>query len=280
MTDFAFPIVFASLVWFVSTGAILWLVAAPRRTHFATMIGASFLLGSAMVGLSAIADDASVLSAVIGFTLGVVVWGWHETGFLLGYVTGWRTSDCPPGLKAWRRFVAASETVMIHELAIAANAILLVAMTWNAPNQVGLFTFLLLWGMRLSAKANVFLGAPSLNEDFLPAHLAYLRSYFGPRRVNGFFPVSIAAVTLAAGLLIAEAASAPARSFEAMGFGLVATLATLAVIEHLFMVLPWRDAVLWDWARRAAAPAPGMPATTTTLKDQPAQLRQNRAGAI
>ena len=40
----------------------------------------------------------------------------------------------------------------------------MVALTWGGANQVGTWTFLVLWVMRLSAKLNVFLGVPNLTE--------------------------------------------------------------------------------------------------------------------
>ena len=245
-------VIFAVIVWFLSTGLILWLVGAPRRMHGGTMIGASVALAASVAGLAAIAPHATPAGAFAGFLLGIVVWGWHETSFLLGFVTGPRVGECPRGLSGWRRFVAASETVIFHELAIAATALLLIMLTWRAPNQVGVWTYLLLWGMRLCAKANIFVGAPHVNVEFLPPHLAHLKSYFGPKRLGAFFFVSTASIAGASGLLVAAAAGA-SGGYEAAAMTLLATLAILAVLEHLFMALPVRDAMLWAWARPAAA---------------------------
>lgn len=252
MSHPASAILFACLAWFLSTGAVLWLVSRPRRDHAWVMIAVSAMLGASVVGLVAVGGQSSVSGAFIGFTLGLGVWAWHETAFLLGYVTGPRTTPCPPGARGWDRFVAASETVIFHELAIAATAILLTMITWRAPNQIGVWTFLLLWGMRLSAKFNLYAGAPHLNEEFLPAHHAHLPSYFGPKRTSAFFYVSLLAISAVAALLVAGAIAA-VDAFAATAFALLATLASLAVVEHLFMILPVRDAALWAWARPAVA---------------------------
>ena len=56
-----------------------------------------------------------------------------------------------------------------------------VAVTWGGANQVGTWTFLLLWWMHQSARLNVFLGVRNLNEEFLPDHLSFLRSFLNQR---------------------------------------------------------------------------------------------------
>ena len=45
-------------------------------------------------------------------------------------------------------------------------------------NRYGLWTFLVLWIMRQSAKLNLFFGVPNLGEQYLPAHLQEALSYF------------------------------------------------------------------------------------------------------
>ena len=74
-------------------------------------------------------------------------------------------------------FVYAVQTCLWHELAIVVAAVAIVWLTWGGANQVGAWTFLMLLGMKLSAKLNVFLGVRNLNEEFLPEHLSFLKSY-------------------------------------------------------------------------------------------------------
>jgi putative photosynthetic complex assembly protein 2 len=78
--------------------------------------------------------------------------------------------------------------VIHHELALAATAAILVALTWGAPNQTASLTFLLLFGLRLSTKLNIFLGVANPPTTFLPEPLAYLQSYFRRRRFNALLP--------------------------------------------------------------------------------------------
>jgi putative photosynthetic complex assembly protein 2 len=276
----AIPVLFAILVWFVSTGALLWLVAAPRAAHGAAMAVLSVVMAAATAGVVMIGGAASVAGALAGFALGVVIWAWHEAAFLFGFLTGPRRDECPKGLSSWRRFLAASETVIAHEVAIALNAGLLVALSWGAANQTAMWTFILLWGMRLSAKANIFAGAPHLSDELLPARLRYLKSYFGPKRLTVFFAASMILITIITVMLTAAALTAPAGEHAGVSLALLATLAALAVLEHALMAAPIKDAALWAWARRRdAAGALLETDNSTALPDRPATLARSSFAA-
>ena len=161
------------------------------------MLGATALLGAALYGLAASSDDASVAGAYCAFTCGLLIWGWHEISFLMGFVTGPRRDALP------RQAAAAGATsghaTADHPLPRAGDRwrrrSLMVALTWGGANQVGTWTFLVLWVMRLSAKLNVFLGVPNLTEEFLPEHLRYLKSFLARKPMNLLFPVSVTGST-------------------------------------------------------------------------------------
>lgn len=242
------------LVWWLSTGCILYLNGLPRATHPALMGAATVLLGVALCGVAATADDTRTTGAYLAFTATIVVWGWQELGFLLGYVTGPRRTPCPPQAQGWRRAGYAVLAILHHELALLLLGGTVALLTWRQPNTVALWTFLVLWVMRLSAKLNLFLGVPNLYEGFLPAHLRYLASYFRRRPGNRLFATGVIAATLAACAVWAEAAS-QASAFGTAAVGLVATLLTLAVLEHWFLVLPVPAEQLWKWGLRSRAAA-------------------------
>lgn len=249
------PLLFALLMWFIGTAAVVWLDSRPRET-FRTSLALAGLVALVAAGLvRSHAGDTSASGAYVAFGAAIVIWGWHEMSFLMGVVAGPNREPCPPGAVGWTRFRAATATVIHHELAIAATAVALAALTWGQPNQAAPLTFLLLFTMRLSAKFNLYFGVPNLSDEMFPEHLAYLKTYFRKRRMNTLFPVSIAfggAIAVWA-WLIAEASSA--GSGAAASATLVAGLAALGVVEHLFLVLPLRDAKLFRWASNTAAEA-------------------------
>jgi putative photosynthetic complex assembly protein 2 len=253
MSQYLLPALFTVLVWWFATGAILWLGRLPRWTFPVTMTGATLGLGFALAGLHISAAQTSVASAYCAFTCAVLVWGWQEIAFLLGYVTGARRSACPADSRGWRRAWHATEAILHHELALVVLALLVFAASWNQPNQTGWWAYLVLWTMRLSAKLNLFLGVRNLSENFLPDHLAYLQSYFTRRACNWLMPVSVTGATAVAVPLWTAVAVQPADGFAATSLCLVAGLLTLAVIEHLFMVAPIPTAWMWKWGMRAKA---------------------------
>ena len=130
----------------------------------------------------------------------------------------------------------------------------MVALTWGGANQVGTWTFLVLWVMRLSAKLNVFLGVPNLTEEFLPEHLRYLKSFLA--RAADEPAVPGLGDRLDRGRRRSwsrtRAAPAPAARSRRRPSPSSATLLALAVLEHWFLVLPLPDAALWSWALRLA----------------------------
>jgi putative photosynthetic complex assembly protein 2 len=138
-------------------------------------------------------------------------------------------------------------TSLYHELAVLSAVAFLVLISWGEPNQIGTWTFVVLWLMRWSAKLNLFLGVPNLN-DWLPDHLAYLKTYMPKRSMNLLFPISVTLPTVIVTLLVVQALGTDASSFAVVGLILVATLLALGILEHWFLVLPLPDEALWAWA--------------------------------
>jgi putative photosynthetic complex assembly protein 2 len=274
------PVGFAVFVWWFATGIVLLLDGLPRTTFRWSHLLSSALALGAFVGLAHTASQTTPAGAFCAFTCALLVWGWHELSFLTGWVTGPRVQAAEPGVRSWPRFVQAVQAILWHELAILASGIVIAALTWEAPNQVGLATFGVLWSMRVSAKLNIFLGVRNLSIELLPPHLAYLGSYFRRRPMNLLFPVVVTAATVVAAALIATALEQPAGSTRSTGALLVATLLVLAILEHWLLVLPIEATALWRWAlssRRAAAPAAlDLPRSAMTPLDRDEQLLHAR----
>jgi putative photosynthetic complex assembly protein 2 len=258
MADYWLPALFTLLVWWASTGLIIYLDGLRRETFRWTMLGATSLLLVGLTGLHTVAWDTSATGAWLGFVCGLLCWAWIEIAFLTGLVTGPRRTAIAPTLRGWPRLRAALAAILWHELAIMAMAGVIVALTWGAPNQIGTWTFVAFWVMRQSAKLNVFLGVRNLSESFLPDHLRYLESFFARRPMNLLFPVSIMAGLVGVALLALAAMAPEASRHETIGFTLLATLVALGMLEHVFMVLPMSADGLWKWglASRSAQAVP------------------------
>ncbi len=250
MPAFVAPLAFTLFIWWFSTGLILYLDGLPRRTFPFTMAGATVLAALGFVGLSLTSSIATPAAAYGAFACALLIWAWQEVAFLLGYVTGSRRTPCPVGARGWRRAWYAFETVSHHELALVLLAGGVIALTWNQPNRTGLWTFVILWAMRQSAKLNVFLGVRNLSEDFIPPHLAYIQTYFLRKPMNPLLPVSVIASTAVVVPMWIAGSATDARPYDAASLALLATLLSLAIVEHLFLVLPLPLQALWTRAFR------------------------------
>ena len=250
MNDLTLAILFVLASWWLSTALVLRMVWLARSTFPLSVAAFSALAIVGLYGLFWSSHVESTFSAYLAFACALAVWGWHELTFLLGIVTGPRKVACPAGAVGWARFRYATAAVIHHEVALAVTLVVMIALTWGRPNQVGTLTFLVLWIMRLSAKLNVFLGVRNLTEQFVPDHLRYMLSYFRKARMNPLMPLSVVAASAVVIRLGMESLSEQATPFVLVSRTLVATILALAVIEHVFLSLPIPDAVLWKWAIR------------------------------
>lgn len=238
---------FAIFLWWFSTGAILWAVTRSgngRPWAVALMAPIAVLAFAAVVSSGSSLDFYAVYG---GFTAAVIFWGWFEFAFLTGVLTGPNRQDCPQGARGWNRFRAAWWTVAHHEVALLGATLVIVTALSGAENQIAVWTFLILFAARISAKLNVYLGVPNLSDDLMPAPVRHLRSYFAKRAMNFLFPLSVTALTVVSAIWIMRALEAPAGGPVETAHTLLATLTVLALVEHWLMVLPVRDSVLWQW---------------------------------
>jgi len=254
MSQFVIPVVFALLVWWISTGIILFAIGLSRRTYPFSVAVAGGLLAISLWVLVCRRDGSTAWDAYVAFTGAVVVWGFVELTFLTGYVTGTRKTGCPAGSEGWRRARYATETIIYHELALVTAGAATLAATWNGGNRVAVATFAILWIMRLSSKLNLFLGVRTLNDELLPRQLQHLRSYFRRQDMNALYPVSVIVPASVAVLFVMRGTAQDATEFETAAFLLLASLLALALIEHAFMMIPIPIAKLWGMDRRVRPP--------------------------
>ncbi len=257
----------ALFLWWFATGILLWRVHAADRggqdQHIWSVILSLPVFAAGVLGVNATLMDASPQAVWFAFLSALALWGWAELAFLSGIITGPNTRPCPAGLSGAERFRAAFGTIAFHEVLLAAILIALVLATIGAANPFAFWTFLVLFGARISAKLNLYLGVPRINTDFLPRPLAHLASYFRQGPVSGFFPLSVTLLALAVGCFLERLwrAHQAADAGAIIGFTLLTMLTALALLEHWFMVWRVRDDKLWRWA----LPAPAITKQKTEL---------------
>lgn len=236
------------LVWWGSTGVVLYLVRQPHRTYGMTVCVASSLAALAAVGTWVLRDAGGVAGAAVGYVGAIALWAWLEITYLTGRITGPHRLPCDPGRTRDDRFLRGVMTSLHHELLVIGFGLTLWWVHAGATNPVAAETFLVLWAMRWSAKLNLFHGVPNLNEEFFPAHLDYLKSYIAKRRWNWLFPVTVGAAMVAFWLLAKASWTPDLEPVQRVQLLMVTTTLGLAIVEHWFLVLPIPDQKLWSWA--------------------------------
>ena len=242
----ALPILLTIAAWWGSTAVIARVVGRPQHTY-RRLLGIASLLGVAGLILNiSLLQTLTISSAIGAFCAALAIWGWIEITFLTGAVTG------PPPAHAPRshglgRAIDALRAILWHELLIIATVVSVGLVTAGNDNELALLVLLLLWLMRSSAKLNLFLGVRNLGEGFFPPPLLHLLDFMQKRRMNLLMPISLllgSAITLQCARDALEATTPYAATSATM----LATLALLAVFEHLLMILPLPAEHLWRWS--------------------------------
>lgn len=267
---FASPWITAGLaifLWWFFTGALLLIV---RSADARGKLGFALLLASplAVFGLLATlttAGSIAPMSVLLAFVAALSIWGWEELAFLTGVITGPNKTRCPQNISGWQRFIRAWGTIAYNEMLLVATLIVVGFMTFNAENQFAFWTFFTLFGARISAKLNLFLGVRKINTEFLPRSLEHLPSHFRKAQMNWIFPISVTVLSFAVAYWMHFVFAAVSLG-EMTGYTLLATLTALALLEHWFMVLPLPDEKLWRWM----LPKPTHNAATNTRLNEEA----------
>ncbi|MCL3883060.1 putative photosynthetic complex assembly protein PuhE [Marivita sp. GX14005] len=240
----------AIFVWWFSTGAILIAVRrADRRgpaAHAMNVVASVPVLVLGLAAVHVLASGTGIEAAYGGFLGALAIWGWIELTFLSGIVCGPERRSCPDGLRPPERFARAWWTVAYHEIALLLGLLVVAALCFSRQTDVALWTYLILFVARISAKMNLFFGIPRINTEFVPIPLAHLPSYFRQRPVTLMFPLSITVLTLGAAYFFQMLTQAETDA-AIVAATLLCALSTLALVEHWLMIVPLPDARLWRW---------------------------------
>lgn len=240
-------IVISITSWWLLTGIALIAVHQPQRRRRAVFLAVSLIMMATWYVIPSNVIDNSPLASAVGFLLGLLIWAWLEISYLLGFVTGPNHKPCPEGATGWQRFVGGLGTTLYHEIAVLMMVALLAWFSYDSINTTAVNTLIVLWLMRWSAKLNLFFGVRHFNKEWLPSHLEYLVGYLRIDRASWFLPITTFLGVVATTALYQLGYGADAVS-QQLSFYLVGTLMLLATIEHLFLMFPFQEEVLWRWA--------------------------------
>jgi len=242
--SFLVPIVVVIVAWWLGTGLVLYMqqtIVTIRRPLILTLILVS---AASLAAMLVSAQGSQPWQSYLGFFAAICLWGCIELSYYTGMISGVHKRRCPEKCTTGKRFRLALGASIWHEVSVLFVGGVVLTLLFGADNPVALYSFLVLWIMRWSAKLNLFFGVPNFNTDWFPKRLAYAHSYIRRAPITLFFPLSVVSACLIAAELISR--SMTSEYPEALITLLPGILLSLAILEHLFMALPIADSELWN----------------------------------
>lgn len=240
-------LVVSVLLWWLMTGLALISVhqtAASRQLIFSFSSVVAFI---ALMGVEMNAAAHTSVATVTGFAMALLIWAWLELSYLMGYITGPVKQPATRAMGISDRFIHALGTTVYHELLVLTVVGLVCVLGAGLPNPTIQNTLAVLWLMRWSTKLNLFFGVKHFNSQWLPDYMRYITTYLSAGKNSWFsiFSTIWAAVCTYLLFFFGQLATDPAT---ALSLFLIAWLASLAVLEHVFLMMPMGETALWRWA--------------------------------
>lgn len=238
------PILVVIVAWWLGTGLVLYLqqsIVKVRTPLIVTLITVSVASLAAML---VSAQGTQPWQSYLGFIAAICLWGCIELSYYTGLISGVHKRKCPDNCEIGKRFRLALGASIWHEVSVLFVGGIVLTLLLKTENPIGLYSFLVLWLMRWSAKLNLFFGVPNFNTDWFPKRLAYAHSYIRRAPVTLFFPVTVVLASLVAVDLISKGMRSDYN--QSLITLLPGVLLLLAILEHLFMALPIADSELWN----------------------------------
>lgn len=239
-----YPVLIVIATWWIGTGVVLYLQQRIEIARAPLILTLALMSFGCLVALRHTSNGFDNWQSYGGFVAAVVLWGCIELSYYTGLISGVHKRQCPENCTNATRFRLALGTSIWHEISVLGTAFVVVWICWAGSNPAGMYSFLVLWLMRWSAKLNLFLGVPNFNAEWFPKRLAYAHSYMKRSSVSTFFPLSVLFASVVAINWMVIAMSEPPA--QALASALPCVLLMLAILEHLFMALPIADSVLWN----------------------------------
>ena len=229
--------------WWLVTGVI---VALQRNewTKLAAWVISTVVAIWAAHEIHAQRGVRSAASARRTFLAATAIWMWINVGLYGGWIVGPGSLATTAGAATLPRAAEAIVSLLWHELL----CVLVLSVSWlhvrRSPNRLSFTALATYWGVLQVAKVNIFFGVANPGARFLPPHLQFLLSYYGPAENTGFLPVSFF-VAVGIALILWWRGWQAKDAFLRQGRALLAMLIALAALEYMLLAVH-SDAPLWE----------------------------------
>ena len=234
--------------WWLVTGVIVALQRNEWTKIAAWTISTVVAIYAAYV-IHAQRGERTAAAARRTFLAATAVWMWINVGLYGGWIVGPGHAASVAGEPTLLRATEAITALLWHELL----CVLLLFVTWmlvrRSPNRLAFSALATYWAVLQVAKLNIFFGVANPGARFLPPHLQFLLSYYGPPVNTDFLPLSFFAAVGAALIFWWNGWQAK-DAFLRQSRALLAMLIALAAVEYLLLAVH-SDAPLWEVFLRA-----------------------------
>ena len=229
--------------WWLVTGVIV----ALQRNEWTKLAAWVVSTGVAIWATSEIHAQRSIRTASSArrtFLATTAIWMWINVGLYGGWIVGPGGEANVAGAPTLMRAAEAIMALLWHELL----CVLLLCVIWlhvrRSPNRLGFVALATYWAVLQVAKLNIFFGVANPGARFLPPHMQFLLSYYGPAENTGWLPVSFF-TALGIALLFWWHGWQAKDIFLRQSRALLAMLIALAALEYLLLGVR-SDAPLWE----------------------------------
>ena len=231
-------VIFAIVLWWVSTGAIILMYRREPWTYDATVGAYSVVAAASMVFLVLLRHNTQVWAVYASFTAGTLVWGWNLACYYTGYITGPKDPQNDGTLSDAERFRHALIRSAYHEMLSAVLVGCSTWLAWGATNIAGFGCIVLFYTLHMLSKLAIYFGVANFSGAWLPAHLQYITAYFGPMRFHWFSLGGIGAGVIGSvwSILGVYAATQPHQTVTYAFWGMICVAAVLELVVLLIPV--------------------------------------------
>jgi putative photosynthetic complex assembly protein 2 len=229
--------------WWLVTG----IVVALQRNEWTRLIAWAVSTAVAIYATHVIhvqRDVRTPASARRTFLAATAIWMWVNVALYGGWIVGPSTTASSAHTATIGFAFQAIWSLLWHELL----CVLLLIIAWlhvrNSPNRMSVIVLASFWLVLQVAKLNIFLGVANPGARFLPPHLEFLLTYYGPAVNSGWLAVSFFAAMGSAMWLWWTGWQAQ-DSFVRQSRTLLAMLIALAAVEYALLGVR-TDAPLWE----------------------------------
>jgi putative photosynthetic complex assembly protein 2 len=230
-------VLFAIVLWWVSTGAIIVMYRKEPWTYDAS-VGAYTVVAAASMAVLVLLRNTSELWAIyVCFSAGTLVWGWNLACYYTGYITGPKDPQPRDNLSDAERFHHAIRRSAHHEWVSVLLVVASVGLAWGATNRAGFGCIILFYTLHMLAKLSIYFGVANFSGAWLPAHLQYITAYFGPRQFHWFSICAIGIGLIGTVWSVAGIQTSVTQS-QTVSYAFWGLICAAAVLELVVLLIP------------------------------------------